>query len=956
MRRLIFLSVFFSVFAVKAGTPSIIFKENKGQWPDKVLFGTEFLNTKFYVNKTSFNYCVYNYEDLLKAHENHNSEDNTTIIHGHNYEVNFINADFTGASKKEEQHEYYNYFLGNDKSKWASSVKAFKNLLFTEIYKGIDLNLYSAGINLKYDFVVTPNANCNLIKLNYKDVDGIEIKNNELLIKTSVGEIIEKTPLAYQIINGRRVEVKCKYSLSGENTIGFSFPNGYNKNYELIIDPVVVVCSYSGSTIWSDNYSCTYDSQGNIYDAGDSSPGYPTSIGAFQITGKKFMDIIISKYDDVGSSKYFSTYIGGDSTDFPLEILVKNNEITLMGITVSKNFPTTNSAYDTTYNGYDDFIFSKFNMSGTVLLGSTYIGGNANDGYNPLTLNAWDRKAGEFVCDTSGNVYIISSTNSANFPIVAGAISPVKKGNYDAVIFKLNKNLSSLVYSTFMGGNISESGKAIRLDGTGGVYCFGSTTSPNFPTKPGAISTTRSGSTDFYIIHLNSNATAIIASTYLGTGTNDFANLMDLDLNNNIYLCGNFMDPILLNPTPGTYNNAIGYNSIYKINSGLSNILFQTKFGNYTAGVNQYLNFTAFNVDSCMNVYVAGFGDNTFPTTPDEFQSYGGGPADMYVALFNPNCSSLKFASFYGGPITNFSSGEHVDGGISHFSDKGYLYQAICSSGGLPTTANAYAPNFVNTTTNTVIYNEAIWKVDFRTFVDAHSSYGGNIIACPPYTATFVSTTNTGSTIWDFGDASPLDTNKTIIHPYPFLGVYDILLVVTDTNTCNRTDSIKTKLSVIPPTAFDLGPDKQICLNGNLLLKSNVSAVSYTWSSGQNTPNITITNPGLYQLIINNGGCESSDIVNVKIGEPDFDGIFPNVITPNNDGVNDKIDFTKYNLGEMEFFIYDRWGTERFKSTDVTDYWDARQYDEGTYFYVVNYKSTCTGKTKTQKGFISLFK
>src|ERR1043166_9120933 len=96
---------------VSALTPSIIFKENKGQWPEKVLFGTEFLNTKFYINKNSFNHCVYNFEELAQAH---GKKDKSSIVHGHNYEVEFSNADFSDFKKKNEQPEYYNYFLGND--------------------------------------------------------------------------------------------------------------------------------------------------------------------------------------------------------------------------------------------------------------------------------------------------------------------------------------------------------------------------------------------------------------------------------------------------------------------------------------------------------------------------------------------------------------------------------------------------------------------------------------------------------------------------------------------------------------------------------------------------------------------------------------------------------------------------------------------------------------------------
>src|SRR5437899_498700 len=133
MKRVGYILILIS-FLTKAGNPaSIIFKENRGQWPEKVLFGTEFLNTKFYINKSSFNYCVYNYAELAKI--NIREREKKSIIHGHNYEVNFVGGNLNNFSKKEEQSDYYNYFLGNDKRKWASKVKGYQEVEFKDVYE-----------------------------------------------------------------------------------------------------------------------------------------------------------------------------------------------------------------------------------------------------------------------------------------------------------------------------------------------------------------------------------------------------------------------------------------------------------------------------------------------------------------------------------------------------------------------------------------------------------------------------------------------------------------------------------------------------------------------------------------------------------------------------------------------------------------------------------------------------
>ncbi len=959
MKNTYFFLVFLASLVTKANTPNLIFKENRSQWPEKVLFGTEYYNSKVYLTKTGLRYCIYNPSELKKSIINRNQKDG--VIHGHVYEVDFLGANYSGSKKENEISEYYNYFLGSDKSKWANNVKACKKVIYNDFYPQTNLIVYSNGANLKYDFELHPGASVQNIKMQYKYVDGLEIENNKLIIKTSVGDITEYEPYSYQIINGKKQEVKCEYAQLDGNTISFKLPNGYNKDFTLIIDPTVIVASYSGSSIYSNATCCTYDAQGNIYSLGYTfGVGYPTSTGAFQINyAGGLSDNVLSVYNSNGSAKLFSTYLGGDDFDESFGIVVENNEIIIIGVTNSTNFPCTTTAFDLTYNGKNDLVISKLNMAGTTLLASTYIGTVADEGLNTLATGGYDRERyGEMVCDTMGNVYVLAATTSSVFPVTSGAISTSLKGIYDAVAFKMDKNLSMLNWSTYLGGNSNENARSIKLDGTGGVYCFGTTNSLNFPTTPGCISSVKGGTgviTDMYIAHINSTGTALIASTYLGTTSADYAAILDIDLNGDIYLSGNLTTPSFLVPTPGTYSNPNGWNAIYKINPSLTAVIYKTRFGNQIFGKDPNLFITAFKVDSCQNIYISGHAGNTLPTTPNAFQLYGGGYSDIYMAVFKKGCSSLQFASFYGGSRDLSGGGEHSDGGINHFDNKGFLYHAVSTTINFPTTANAYEPNTFNNKPDSTMNNDAFLKVDLQTFVKASSSYGANIIGCPPFTPTFVSTTNTGTSYWNLGNGVT-STLNTVSTTYTNLGTYNVLLVGTDTNTCNRTDSIKSILNVITPTAFDLGDDVPTCIGMPALLQSNVSAITYSWSTGQTDPTISVNQIGTYTLTINNGGCNSSDFVNVVIGEKKLSERFPNVITPNGDQVNDFIDFTKYNFEEVEFYVYDRWGRERYKITNASEHWNPYDLDNGTYYYVVNYQSNCTGKHQTDKGFISVFK
>lgn len=429
MKNIYLYILFFMSQVILGRDPLLIFKENKGQWPSKVLFASEHSNTKFYVNNSSFNYCIYDADDLQKAHKQHQTHsEEVSMIHGHNYEVEFINSDLKKITKNNEQKEYFNYFLGNDKSKWASDVKAYKNVSFSEIYPNIDMDLYSDNYNIKYDFIVKRGADLDVIQLQYKYINDIDIIDNSLIIKTSVGNVVEHKPIAYQLINGKRKIILCNYVLLHDNTIGFNCPDGYNKNYDLIIDPVVVVASYSGSTTWALSSAATHDEYGNIYNLGfTTASNYITTMGAFQSTNNsQAEDFIISAYNSVGSVKLFSTYLGGDLEDIPFCMVVKNKVITVLGYSNSKTFPVTTNAYDTSNNGYRDFVISKLNITGNSLLASTYVGGQSNEmfsffGYCCYPLNT-DLSYGEMVCDSIGNVYITSSTASIDFPVTSSAI------------------------------------------------------------------------------------------------------------------------------------------------------------------------------------------------------------------------------------------------------------------------------------------------------------------------------------------------------------------------------------------------------------------------------------------------------------------------------------------------------------------------------------------------------
>ena len=158
----------------------------------------------------------------------------------------------------------------------------------------------------------------------------------------------------------------------------------------------------------------------------------------------------------------------------PHGLLVNSaNELVVAGKTASANYPVTAGAFDPVFNNNFDIIVTKFNAAGTGLIGSTFVGGSGNDGVNiaagfsgdqaTIRFNYGDGFRSEVIVDDAANVYVAGSTRSGDFPVTANAAKNTLGGNQDGVFFKLNPTLTTMLYSTFIGGSDDGAGGALRL-------------------------------------------------------------------------------------------------------------------------------------------------------------------------------------------------------------------------------------------------------------------------------------------------------------------------------------------------------------------------------------------------------------------------------------------------------------------------------------------------------------
>ena len=465
----------------------LAFVKNNGQWPSQVEYRADVANGRVFLEKGTFTFVQMHAEDLDqhhdKMHESRAAYENFPS-RGHAWKTNFVGANASPSFKElEKRTEYHNYYIGNDQTKWATRVPLFNEIGYTNLYHGIDLMVYSEKGNFKYDFIVHANAAANQIQLNYEGLNSIKLVDGNLVLNTSVGEFSELKPYAYQVINGKKVEVECNYVLNGTN-VSFEFPNSYNENIDLIIDPVLVAATLSGSTAENYGHSATFDNDGNIYTgARNFGPGYPATVGVVQNTfAGGGTDIAISKISPDGTTIIYATYLGGSSSEYPHSMIVNgNNELFVLGTTNSSNFPTTLGAYDATIGGTQDMVITHFSEDATTLIGSTYIGGNNQDGSNSLSINYGDDFRGEIILDAGGNCLVASCTNSANFPTTTGAYQTTfGSGTQDGVVFKMNPTLSTLIWSTYIGGSAHDVCYGIRVDDNLDVFVSGATNSGFF--------------------------------------------------------------------------------------------------------------------------------------------------------------------------------------------------------------------------------------------------------------------------------------------------------------------------------------------------------------------------------------------------------------------------------------------------------------------------------------------
>lgn len=842
-----------AIFYVQISMAQMDFIQNKGQWDSRVEYRGDFSTGSFFLENQGFTVLLHNPDDLKNVSDQmhgHNPNLATTgqpiTLHSHAYKVKFLGSASIIQNTADKIQPYRNnYFLGDDQTKWASDCKIAGAVTYKNVYPNIDVRYYSNEGKLKYDIVVHPGGNINAIAMQYNGVDNIRVKNKELSISTSVGEVKELYPYSYQVQEGKQLNINCKYVVR-DNIIRFKVDD-YDHNSTVIIDPTLIFSTFTGSTADNWGYTATPAPDGSFYAGGIAfSNGFPVSAGAFQtvfgggvnedFTGP--YDIAIIKFSANGGSRLYATYLGGSGNEQPHSMISDpQGNLIIAGRSRSLNYPKSLPQIGT--GGGYDIVITKLNSTGTAMLGSVKIGGTGDDGVNirgkyvaPDGADATRRNYGddarsEVLLDAAGNVFLASCTQSADFPVTPG--TPIQAvfgngtglGRQDGVILKFNSNLSTLLFGTFFGGGGDDACFVLSQNPlTGNIYVAGGTTSSNLPGDKTGVwqNIYQGGTTDGFVTEIADDGSSIIKTTYQGTPGNDLVYGIQFDKLGFPYIMGTTTDswPVQIAPGQSTiFSNPGSKQFISKLKPDLSGYVYSTVFGTNASVPN--LSPIAFLVDRCQNVYVSGWGgginnSKLFPsagtTGLPEVNPLPGIPAadgsDFYFFVLEKNGQSQLFGSHFG---QNGSVGDHVDGGTSRFDANGVIYQAICGCGAggtlFPTT-----PGVWSRTNNSINCNEAAVKIEMN-FAGIGASVEATIagvidtIGCVPLTIKFTDTLAKGKMyVWDYGDSfSPRkDTtytpNNSVTHTYTQVGTYRLMLISIDSATCNISDTAYVSVKV----------------------------------------------------------------------------------------------------------------------------------------------------------------
>ena len=661
----------------------ICFSENLGQVADQngepradILFSGADGQLVFHLKKNGISYQqskveLWNEEYDLRTNIKTRLPKQTNV---HRIDINWLNCNNNiDVEKLNVLPGYCNYYTGVCPN-GITGVRSYSELIYKNIYNGIDLKWHQENGNLKYDYYVAAGSDYKQIQLEFKGAKNITIsKSGELIITTALGKIIEQAP--YVIQNGKQLNAQWQIL---NNIVSFKILK-YDPSLPLIIDPVVRIWgTYYGNTGNDSSQDCATDDGTNVYFT-----GYTTSNNNIATTGSHQSvltgtNAFLAKFDSTGIRQWATYYGSGFTLGYSCATDVFGN-IFMSGSTSSAAAITSAGAHQTIHGGNDDAFLVKFNNAGVRQWGTLYGGSLVDNGKGCAT-------------DLLGNVYLSGKTDSNSGISTPGAHQPVFGGNTDGFLVKFN-GAGVRQWATYYGDLYLDYGFGCCTDASNNVYLTGVcdwTVSAVIATV-GSHQYTNGGTMapeDAYLVKFDAAGNRLWGTYYGGT-YNEVGSDLVCDQARNVYLTGRTESingtSIATAGSHQSWNNG-GLHDAFLVKFDSTGI---RQWGTYYGGSGDEVALGC-SIHASGNIYITGYtsssANNTVVASANGPQSgYGGGAMDGFIAQFTPSgvrkwgsfygpnlddylygCASDKFYNVYAVGVTNSNFGYGIASFVSH--------------------------------------------------------------------------------------------------------------------------------------------------------------------------------------------------------------------------------------------------------------------------------------------------
>lgn len=675
--RIVSLTIFLIVSSLTLQSAEMKFTENKGQWNDHIQFTSERNGLITTVTKSGI------YFDFF------NREHSKTI--GNVIKLELSNSNNLNFLPQNKSSETYNYFIGNDKSKWITDVKRYSKLVANNVYEGIDLAYYIENNNPRYDFIVEPYANPENISISFKGVKDINLTNEEVELITENIVINNTSLFAYQFVNNTKNKIACDFILDGNN-IRFKMGE-YDKSKPLIIDPLVYSSFYGASGDEIPSNIKFIDDTSFLLIGNTTSADFKTTTGAYDVEYGDRVDAFVTKFNIINSEYIpeFTTFIGSLEYDNAIDCLIEKDFILVTGVTESPDFPTM-KAIKSVHGGGKDIFITSLSLDGKNILQSTFYGGLGDDEVVKVS-------------KIRNNVLLfLGSTTSNNIQTIAGPPSNKYKNGTDILLFTLQPDRTAVTMSTYIGGQLEDVPTDMYIaPSTDYIYLTGYTTSSasgstDFPVAPpkkfgqgGTYDAISNGGKDAFAMVLTPNAQNIYISTFLGGDGDDIGKGIWSDANQNIFVVGETYNNNSSGvPFPVTTGSSVvqGNSDIFITMFNDLDIAFgiKTQTVNYSRLLNSQGNeklaqFKKHPIESKFSLVL---------TTDRKFTKVATNESkaknDIVYTEIEPNTGDVLSSDGYGGNEDDFASCFDFD------SFSNYLLAGYSNSNDFKVTDNAYQP------------------------------------------------------------------------------------------------------------------------------------------------------------------------------------------------------------------------------------------------------------------------